>query len=260
MNIEQRILVSNPADGVRMITFNRPEAHNAIDMAMADELLLQLDAAEADPAVRCLVLTGAGEKAFSAGFDIREMARFDAAAMRDAFGRRDPLTLHIAQHRLPIIAALNGLAYGAGALIAAACDLRIASERATFKVTAINYGSANATWSLPRLVGTAAAKDILMTGRAVSSEEGYRIGLFNRITTDATLLDSAIALASEIAGKQPDGVMAIKALVNASQGASIEEGWRAEHEAMLEAFGELNHSGAMVFEGFLAGARPSHSQ
>jgi enoyl-CoA hydratase/carnithine racemase len=251
MTATDKVLVSNPGDGVRVLTLNCPERHNAIDMAMAERLLNLLDAAETDATLRCLILTGAGDKAFCAGFDIHEMAGFDAAAMRDAFVKRDPLMLRIAQHRLPVIAALNGLAYGAGALIAAASDLRVASESARFKVTAINYGSANATWSLPPLVGTGRAKDLLLTGRAVGGEEALRIGLFDRLVPDGEVMSFALALAEEIAAKPPEGVQAAKHLIDSSLAVSPQEAWLAEYEHVLAGLESDGKGGKGIFEAFL---------
>jgi enoyl-CoA hydratase/carnithine racemase len=248
---DDSILVADTGQGVRVLTLNRPAALNAIDMAMAERLALQLELAGQDPSLRCLIVTGAGDKAFSAGFDIREMAGFDPAAMREAFVRPDPLFLQIAQHRLPVIAALNGLAHGAGALLAAACDLRVACAATAFKVTAINYGSANATWSLPRIVGAARAKDILMTGRSVGADEGLRIGLFDRLAQDVSVLDAALELAAEIAAKPAGAVQAVKALVDGAADRSLEAGWRAEHEQVLAALEAQESPGSAVFRGFL---------
>lgn len=251
MTATDKVLVSEPRDGVRVFTLNCPARHNAIDMAMAQYLLDLLDAAEADASLRCLILTGTGDKAFCAGFDIHEMAAFDAAAMRDAFVKRDPLMLRIAEHRLPIIAALNGLAYGAGALIAAASDLRVAGESARFKVTAINYGSANATWSLPRLVGTGRAKDLLLTGRSVASDEALRIGLFDRLVPDDEVMSCAIALAQDIAAKPPEGVLAAKRLIHSSLMLSTQEAWLAEHDQVLAGLETEGKVGDHIFAQFL---------
>jgi enoyl-CoA hydratase/carnithine racemase len=256
MPTDDAILVAEPVPGVRVVTLNRPQAHNAIDLAMAGRLGTLLAAADADNGLRCLILTGTGDAAFSAGFDIREMAGFDAAAMRGAFVRRDPLFLRIAQLRIPVIAALNGLAYGAGALIAAACDVRIACAATRFKVTAIDYGSANATWSLPRLIGPARAKDILMTGRIVGAEEGLRIGLFDRLAATGDVLALALELGSEIATKPTEGVRAVKTLVDGCLDQPLDRAWQAEHDQLLREFEAGSRSGAEMFDRFLAEKRP----
>lgn len=236
------------------ITLNRPEALNAITMAMAERLLQILSDAAQDGEVRCIVITGNGE-AFSAGFDIKEMAGFDEAAMRDAFVRRDPLFKEIALHPLPIIAALNGKAFGAGALMAAAADFRIATPTTEFKVTAVNYGSANATWSLPRLVGASRAKQILMTGRVVGASEGLAIGLFDGLA-ESDGLNTALELAAQIAAKPPSAIHNIKRLVNRAIDSPVEEAWQAEFDHVLGQLNSTEQGGNAVFETFLSRRKP----
>lgn len=238
-------------DRIRIIRLNRPQAMNAITLAMARRLETLLDDIERDEDCRCIILTGTGESAFSAGFDIKEMADFSAQDMRAAFVARDPLMLRIADCRLPVIAALNGLAYGAGALMAAACDFRIAGPATRFKVTAIGYGSANATWSLPRLVGLARAKEILMTGRVVEAEEGVQIGLFDQFAQDGDVLALALQLASGIAQHDRTGIQAVKRLVDQSLSISAASAWQAEHDMMLQGFDGAPTQGRAVFSSFL---------
>lgn len=240
------------SDGaVWTITLNRPQAMNAITMSMAARLQEILADAATDKNARCLVITGAGEGAFSAGFDIREMADFDNEAMRDAFVQRDPLFKAIALHPLPIIAAVNGKAFGAGALIAAASDFRIAGPNAEFKVTAVNYGSANATWSLPRLVGLSRAKHILMTGRIVKASEGLMMGLFDEIA-NAAALDAALELAAQIASKPVSAIRAIKALTNQSMNRDIDTAWQAEFDHVYEQLSSNDAGGEEIFDTFLS--------
>lgn len=250
MTQSENVTLDQRPDGIRLLTLNRPQALNAITMAMAEQLSGFLEDITRDAEARCIILTGAGDRAFSAGFDIREMADFAPDQMRDALIARDPLMLAIATHPIPVIAAVNGLAHGAGALLAAACDFRVAGPGARFKVTAISYGSANATWSLPRLVGAARAKHILMTGREVGGEEGLAIGLFDSLTPyDA--LDGALALAKDIARQASAGVRSVKSLVDKSLGMPIKEAWQAEHDAMLATFKDLPTAGKDVFSSFL---------
>lgn len=245
------VLYEAHTGGVRILKLNRPQALNAITMDMSARLLGLLEQIEADAEARVIILTGVGDRAFSAGFDIREMADFSPSQMRDAFVARDPLMLAFVTHRLPVIAALNGLAHGAGALLAAACDFRVAGPTASFKVTAIGYGSANATWSLPRLIGAARAKDILMTGREVSLEEGSMIGLFDRVH-ESDALEGALALTELITRHPPYGVSTVKRLVDASASLSLRDAWQAEHDAMLESFDSQGAGGSEVFEKFLS--------
>lgn len=244
------ILIDKGDGAVWTITLNRAAALNAITMAMAARLLHILADAAADEQARCLIITGAGTEAFSAGFDIKEMADFDNDAMRDAFVRRDPLFKAIAMHPLPVITALNGKAFGAGALIAAAADFRIATRNTEFKVTAVNYGSANATWSLPRVVGLSRAKHILMTGRVVGSDEGLAIGLYDEIA-EGDVVDCAFRLAKHIASKPASGISGIKLLANASFGGTLEAGWEAEYNHVLHQLEANGQAGNQVFGSFL---------
>lgn len=242
--------------GIRVLTLDRPDALNAITLAMAERLDALLAEVAADPDARCIVITGAGDRAFSAGFDIKEMAGFDAEQIRQAFVARDPLFLRVAQHPLPVIAALNGIAHGAGALIAAACDFRVAGPATEFKVTAIKYGSANATWSLPRIVGPARAKDIIMTGRAVGADEGLRIGLFDRSASGGSVLEDALRLANEIAARPTHAIRAAKTLIDCSRGLTREQGWQAEHDHVLGSLESGGQAGRDVFDAFLTNKRP----
>lgn len=243
------ILLDRGDGKIWTITLNRPEALNAITMAMTEHLLQILRDAEHDDEARCIVMAANGE-AFSAGFDIKEMAGFDEAAMRDAFVSRDPLFKAIALHPLPIIAVLNGKAFGAGALMAAAADFRIATPKTEFKVTAVNYGSANATWSLPRLVGAARAKHILMTGRVVGATEGLAIGLYDELA-EADGLKTALELAAQIATKPESAISNIKRLVNCAIDSALEEAWQAEFDHVLSQLNSSEQGGNAVFEPFL---------
>lgn len=241
-----------PRDGVLLLVLDRPEVLNAIDMALFEVLDTALAEAETDDAARVIVLTGAGERAFCAGFDIHEMAGFDGDAMAAAFVRRDPLFWRVANHRKPILAALNGVTYGAGALIATAADLRIGCPATRFKVTAGSYGAANATWSLPRLVGMARAKEILMTGRVVEADEALSIGLLNQLVEPDRLREAALDMAAMIAANPPAGVMGVKALVNAAAGQSLQAGYQAEYDWMQAHLGPASIPGAEVFDAFIA--------
>ena len=244
--------ISRPSDGVVVLTLDRPEVMNAIDIALFEALDQTLATLEDDASARAVVITGAGERAFSAGFDIHEMAGFDGPSMRAAFDRRDGLFLRAAGYRKPLIVALNGVTYGAGALLAAAVDIRIGCPATRFKVTASSYGAANATWTLPRIVGLAKAKEILFTGRVVEAEEALSIGLLNQLVRDRPVLDAAVDMAAMIAANPSEGVEAVKTLVDGSFGGSLAAGYQAEHEWMIKHMAHSAKSGSDVFGGFLA--------
>lgn len=249
--IEKKLVVERLDPGIIVMTLNRPDVMNAIDMELASLLFDALADADDDPNARCVVMTGAGDRAFCTGFDIHELAGFDDRAMLHAFTYRDPLMLRVAEHRLPVLVALNGMAYGAGALISAAADIRIADPSARFKVTATAYDGANATWSLPALVGVAKAKELLMTGRVVGAEEGQAIGLFNAVSVPGAALDDAVAMARQIAANPPNGVAGIKRLVNEAGQRDPAAGWRAEFDFMVKSLLSAGNSGDQVFSGFL---------
>ena len=251
MATEPTLIVETPAPGVLHLTFNRPEVHNAYDIPTFSAFAQQLDRAASDSSVRAIVISARGGKAFSAGFDIHEMAGFDADAMRHAFETRDPVFGRVAAHPLPIIAAIDGICFGAGALLALACDMRIVTPGFRFKVTAVGYGCANATWSLPRAVGASRAKEILMTGQVVGAEEAERIGLVNMVVGASELDARALALAATIAAYPPQGIAGIKTLVDGSRTRSPFEGWQAEYDWMIASMTDAP-AGGETFGTFLS--------
>jgi enoyl-CoA hydratase/carnithine racemase len=252
---EPKVLVSTPSPHVLLITLNRPDVLNAIDIQLAVEVDAILKAAATDNSVRVIVMTGAGS-AFSAGYDIHEMNRFDGASMVGALIQRSQILWRIAKYPKPIIAALNGVTYGAGALIAAAADIRIGGPEMKFRVTATMYGGANATWSLPHIVGVAKAKEILMTGRAVLAEEALSIGLLNHLVPTAEVLSKALGIAGEIASNPPPGVDWVKMLINEGIGRRYEEQFNSETLLMIAA--RDHQPGVSVFSKFLSkGAKSS---
>jgi enoyl-CoA hydratase/carnithine racemase len=226
------ILVERPARGVALITLNRPDVHNALDTSMQRLLDEHLTALEADPGIRCIVFTGAGDAAFSAGYDIHELARLTPEEVTLALLQREEWTWHLASLRMPTIAALNGITHGAGALIACSLDLRIGCERTTFRFTAGAYGGANATWNLPLLVGLAQAKELLYTSRRLGAQDAHRIGLVNRNVPGERLREEALRLAEEIAANPPAGVAEIKRLLHSGPGRALQDRYEAENVVM----------------------------
>jgi enoyl-CoA hydratase/carnithine racemase len=246
------LLRDMPAPGVVLLTLNRPAMLNALDEALARDLLATLAALATDDETKVIVITGAGDRAFSAGFDIHEMAGWDANRMAAAFALRDPLVWHIANHPKPVIAALNGITYGVGALIAAAADIRIGCPTMRFKVTASAYGGANATWTLPRIVGMAKAKEILMMGRVVDAQEALGIGLLNQLSELGQAVEAAIDMAKAIAANPAPGVQGVKMLINESVGRSYGDAYRAEYAWMAASAAAAPVGGGDLFAGFLA--------
>jgi 2-(1,2-epoxy-1,2-dihydrophenyl)acetyl-CoA isomerase len=201
-------------DGVLLLTLNRPEAHNAISIAAQRELDHLVAEATDNPNVRSIVLAGAGERAFSAGYDAHEMTSMSDDAHTLVQIEREELLWRWYDCPIPTIAACRGITYGAGALYAVCSDLRVGGPGTTFKVTATMYGGANLTWILDQLVGTGAARDILLTSRPVGGDEAATFGLLNRHIADTDVVGTAVALAATIAANDPSAVREVKRLLS----------------------------------------------
>lgn len=202
----QTIILDRPADGVALITLNRPERGNGVVPEMAAELIAALNALEADLSVRVLVITGAG-KQFCAGADLVEFQRYlenDHARMQEPYNARVlfPVTQKIVSSRLPVIAAINGGATAGGLDFALACDIRIASTAAKMGETYIKLGlnpGNGGSYFLPRLVGSGVAAELALTGDIIDAGRALAIGLVNTVVAPDELLPAAIALAARIA-------------------------------------------------------------
>lgn len=218
--------------GVCVLTLNRPDARNAIDSRMQAALDAALRELEADAAVRAIVLTGAGDKAFSAGYDIKEFEALDEDGLLRDYLQRQDWVWNLASYSKPLIGAINGIAYGAGAIIATALDLRIGGTRTVFRYTAASYGGVNNTWHLPRVVGLAKAKEFLMTARRVEADEALQAGLLNRVVADDAVLDAAVELAAQIATHPPAGVYWHKTLLHEQFGTSCRQAFERENQVM----------------------------
>ena len=193
------------ADGVATVVLDRPAAMNALDEVTKDALRGALEAVAADDDVRAVVLTGAGERAFCVGQDLREHAEQLAAGepLSDTVARHySPVVTLLATMPKPVVAAVNGIAAGAGAGFAFACDFRVVADTAGFNLafTAIGLSADSGTsWSLPRLVGTAKAKELLMLPRTVPAAEALELGLATRVVAAADVRAEALALARRLA-------------------------------------------------------------
>jgi enoyl-CoA hydratase len=214
-------------DAVTLITLNRPQALNALNSAVLEELIHAYAAYEADPSQRCAVLTGAGEKAFAAGADIKEMADKPTADFyaNDFFSR---WTSHLVKStRKPWIAAVNGFALGGGCELAMMADFIIASDTARFGQPEIKLGVApgmGGSQRLTRAIGKAKAMEMCLTGRMMGAEEAERAGLVARVVPLADLLTEAMKAATDIATMPPLAAMANKEMVNAAFETTLDQG------------------------------------
>jgi enoyl-CoA hydratase/carnithine racemase len=219
-------------DGVAVITMNRPEKLNAMNRKLGEELHHAVRQADANESIGCIVITGAGERAFSAGGDIHEQLSDDAKysdAELDA-KRDNKARYEISASLKPTIGMMNGIAYGGAAVLASSLDMRVGCEGCKFRFLAAAYGRINSTWTLPNQVGWPVAKELLFTARVVEAGEAYRIGLLNHLVPRAELRAKTMEIARQIAANHRGAVMGIKALMLRQMTQNLEEQFAAEHE------------------------------
>ena len=230
----EQILLDAEA-GIATVTLNRPDRHNALGSRMVDELGGALDELEGSGDVRVMILTGAGDKAFCSGVDLKERAEMDADG-RWAHNRAlGAFAERLARLQVPTIAALNGLAFGGGLEITLACDFRIAAEGARFALPEVGIGivpGAGGTQRLPRLVGVTKAKELILTGRRVDARAALEMGLVNQVVPSGSLMQEAAALAREITANSPLALAYAKAAINLASETTIEQGLRYETAAI----------------------------
>jgi len=219
-------------DGVGIITLNRPDVLNAMNRKLSAELAEAVKVLDADEGIGCIVITGSGERAFSAGGDIHEQREDDrryTPEQLDAMNnpRR---SFEISACRKPTIGMMNGLAYGGAAVLASSLDMRVGCEDTKFRFLAAAYGRINSTWTLGNQVGWPIAKELLFSARVVEAEEAYRIGLLNHLVPRAELRAKTMWLAKMIAGNHRGAVMGVKALLLHQLGEGLEAQWAAEKD------------------------------
>lgn len=228
------------AGGIAVVTMSRPEALNAFNSEQLQAMIDALRQVRDDRSVRCVILTGAGERAFAAGADIKEMAGKTPEEGLE-FGRLGHAMTGVAETMpKPTIAAVNGFALGGGSEIALACDIRIASENAVFAQPEVSLGIPpgwGATQRLTRLVGPGLAAEIILTGRRVKADEALRIGLVNAVYPADQLMAEARKLAEQIVKNSPRALAASKALMQIAFNGQIAGGLDTEARYFAEAFG-----------------------
>jgi enoyl-CoA hydratase len=227
------------ADGVATITLDRPKQLNALDAATLRELARAIRDLRRDGGVRAVVVTGAGEKAFSAGADIAAMAAMSAAEGHAYSRLGHDVLARLEALPVPVIAALNGVALGGGLELALACDLIVASEKARLGQPEINLGlmpGFGGTQRLVRRIGQTRAREIIYLGHMVEAEEALRVGLVNRVVPPAALAAEAARLAADLAAKAPLALAQAKRATAVAADADLETGCRYEVEAFGVAF------------------------
>jgi enoyl-CoA hydratase len=258
---DEPVLVEYSADGrVAVITLNRPHADNAITTEMGARLTEILESIAVRPAVRAVILTGAGDRAFSVGSDLRQrksMTKEDWLRQRQDFDR----TLHtMRQLRKPVFAAVNGIAYGGGSELAQSTDFIIASDNATFgqpeAMIGLSAGGGSPVF-LPRVLPPGKALQMLMTGDPITAQEAHRLGMVNELHPQGELMDAAHRIAAKIASNSPTAVQAVKGAVRMGEGQPIEQAiaimmaahWRsAVHPDRIEGIGAFNEGRDPTFQ------------
>jgi enoyl-CoA hydratase len=244
---------------VAVIRMNRPPVNSLSAKAYLEmyDLLCEL---EKDETVRAIVVTATGEKAFAAGLDIKDVMGKTVSEMLDFQQNVSKKCLDkLSGIAKPTIAAVFGLALGGGAEVALCCDLRIASDGAVFGLPEVNLGimaGSGGTQRLPRLVGVAKAKELLMTGDTITAEEAYRIGLVNRVVPKDKLMEESMALAQKLAAKPKVALNLIKSAVDQGMNADLSSGLMLEMQAFILAF--TSEDGREGISAFVEKRKPSY--
>jgi enoyl-CoA hydratase len=219
-------LLVEKKDGVAKVTFNRPEKLNALSTRTKDDVVHLLGELEKDDAVRVVVFTGAGEKAFVAGADIQEFAGRTAMQQWE-ITHGGHLYAAVAEFPKPVIAMINGYCLGGGCELAMACDIRVASERARLGQPEVNIGiipGGGGSQRLPRLVGPGKAMELVLTGEMIDAREAHRIGLVDEVVAPEDLEKRTMEIAAKIASKSPATIRLAKLAVKAASRLPLEQG------------------------------------
>jgi enoyl-CoA hydratase len=231
------LLVEKPCPGVAVVTLNRPEAMNALSRALRAALRQAMVELDADPEVKVIVLTGAGERAFTAGLDLKELSSdpLGMGAANATDPAENPARALLATGK-PVIGAINGVAITGGFEVALACDVLICSTNARFADTHARVGITpgwGLSQKLSRVIGPYRAKELSLTGNFLSAEKAYEWGLANRVVAPEALMDEALKLAREMADIEADMLVTYKAMIDDGYELALGEGLTLEHERSL---------------------------
>ena len=241
-------LIVEKENGLAVVTINRPKALNALNSAVLTELDALCGELEKADDVKCVILTGSGDKSFVAGADISEMHTMTAMQAR-AFAKKGQAVFNrIENLPMPVIAAVNGFCLGGGCELAMSCDIRVASQKAKFGQPEAGLAvppGFGGTQRLPRLVGKGRAKELLYTCDIIGADEAFRIGLANAVTAPEELMNAAKAMAAKIVAKGPLSITIIKACVNEGMDTDLETGCAYEAEAFGLSFSTADQKEGM---------------
>jgi len=227
--------------GIGLITLNRPEAANAMSLQLLKELNETLVAISKNREIRVVLITGSGEKAFCAGADLKERKTMNEQQVRETVKLIGSTVNQVEALPQPVIAVMNGVAFGGGLELALACDLRIASSEAKMGLTEVSLGiipGAGGTQRLPRIIGVGKAKELIYTARRISANEALEIGLINSVYDKEILLEKATELALEIAKNAPLSLIQAKVAINKGIEVDLTTGLKIEELA----YNELLHT------------------
>jgi len=237
--MEYNNIVVQVKEGIVTITFNRPEILNALNEETLKEFSNVLDEIHANEDIRVLILTGAGEKSFIAGADIKQFLTFNTLKAKSFSEMGRVLMNKLQELPIPVIAAVNGFALGGGCAVAMACDFIYASENAMFGLPEITLGiipGFGGTQRLPRLVGESMAKELIFTGKMIPAEEAKNIGLANKVCSQEQLMDEVIKTAKTIASRGKVALRAAKQAINNGMNVDLTTGCHMEIDAFALCF------------------------
>lgn len=232
--MEAELVLAEKKDKVLILTLNRPEVRNSFSFGMLRALKQRVEELRFDPDVRVVVITGAGDRAFCAGADLKERATYTEVMVREFIFTIRNLFTSIENLEKPVIAAVNGAAFGGGTELALACDIRIAADTASLGLTETRLAiipGAGGTQRLPRLIGRGKAKELIFTGKRVPADEALSIGLVNKVVPADQLLDAALAMAGEICQAGPIAIAQAKYAINQGLETDINTGLAIESNA-----------------------------
>lgn len=259
--MNKEIVKVDQKGSTKIITLNRPEKFNCINFEVLNTIQTEVDKLRFEKRTRVLIITGAGEKAFSTGADLKERATLSEEQVKAFLQTANFLLNSLETLKIPVIAGINGLALGGGAELCLACDIRIASSNAFMGLPetrlAIIPGSGG-TQRLPRIVGLGIAKELIYTGRRVGAEEAVKIGLVNKIYPSEKLLDECLLMSAEICEGGPIAIQQAKYAINQGIDTGLQEGLAIESKAYwrtiptedrLEALAAFKEKRKPVFKG-----------
>jgi enoyl-CoA hydratase len=250
-------LIVEKEDGIAIVKLNRPPM-NPLNVKVYGEIYEAFCELEEDASVGAIVLTGAGDKAFAAGLDVKEVAGKSILDYR-AFSRISSKSLDMVAHNAkPTVAALQGQVLGGGCELALCCDLRVATSDAKIGCPEINLGiipGSGGTQRLPRLLGVAKAKELLLLGEIVSGDEAYRIGLVNKVVAKETLLDEAKAWAKKLASKPKVALTVLKSVIDNGINMDLDTALTFETESFIITY--VSEDGREGFQSFIEKRKPN---